>query len=251
MNRNLQAVVEAFSAGLFAISTVLTALRTLTPWESVYTDPLAFDRTLAGRMSLEGGTSGANLLGIVSQPTTVILWVLMATVALAAILHVVGRLQVRFSPPLPRAVTLGLLLGAVWPWAIGTIPLFALILAALSCAALFHAIRTHPEPERGLGLYPLAFVTGWLTMSATSSLSLLLYHMGMGLERAILLGLLVAALAAAWVQLRLEHLVTFSLAAIWAMIGVAGETAGTSITIATACVLAIAAQAVVLVRVTT
>lgn len=88
-------------------------------------------------------------------------------------------------------------------------------------------------------------------MAATSALGLVLFDLGMGLERAILLGLLVAALAAAWVQLRLPRLVMFSAAAIWAMIGIAAATAGTSITIATACVLGISAVAVVVVRTTT
>ena len=75
--------------------------------------------------------------------------------------------------------------------------------------------------------------------------------MGLGLERAILLGLLAAALASVWVQLRIDRFPSFSLAVIWGMIGLAAETAGFSITIATACVLGISALAVVLVRVTT
>ena len=60
-----------------------------------------------------------------------------------------------------------------------------------------------------------------------------------------------AALLSVWIQLRIDRFPSFALAVIWAMIGLAGETAGTSITIATACVLGISALAVVLVRVTT
>ncbi|ARJ69611.1 hypothetical protein [Paracoccus contaminans] len=77
------------------------------------------------------------------------------------------------------------------------------------------------------------------------------FRLGVGLERAVLIGLLVTALLGAWGQLRMNGAITFSLAIIWAMIGFAATTAGTSITIATACVLGISALAVVLVRVTT
>ena len=57
--------------------------------------------------------------------------------------------------------------------------------------------------------------------------------------------------SAVWLQLKIDRFPTFSLAVIWGMIGLAGETVGYSITIATACVLGISALAVVLVRVTT
>lgn len=251
MSRNLQAVTEAFTAGLFAISAVLTSLRTVTAWDDLYTNPLAFDRPMTGQVALRGEGAGMNLLGIMSQPTNVILWGLLIAAVAAAILHVVGRLQERFGPPLPTAINLGLLCATASPWVVNLIPALGITLAGLACVLVVHGIDTHPVPERGLGLFPIAFLGGWLLMTACSSLSLLIYYMGVGLERSILLGLLAAALSAVWLQLKIERFPTFSLAVIWAMIGLAGGTVGYSITIATGCVLGISALAVVLVRVTT
>lgn len=251
MSRNLQAVIEAFTAGLFAISAVLTSLRTVTTWDDLYTDPLTFDRPVAGRVALQGGGASMNLLGIMSQPSNVILWGLLIAAVAAALLHVVGRMQERFGPPLPGAIIFGLLCATASHWVVNLVPLAGILLAGLACMLVVRGIDTHPVPERGLGLSPIAFVAGWLLMTACSSLSLLIHYMGVGLERSILLGLLVAALSAVWMQLRIERFPIFSLAVIWAMIGLAGGTVGYSITIATACVLGISALAVVLVRVTT
>lgn len=251
MSRNLQAVIEAFTAGLFAISAVLTALRTVTAWDDLYTDPMTFDRPITGRVALQGAGPDMNLLGVMAQPTNVILWGLLFVAVAAAILHVVGRLQERFGPPLPRAINLGLLCATASPWVVNVVPALGILLAGAACLLVVRGIDTHPVPERGVGLFPIAFLAGWLLMTACSSLSLLIYYMGVGLERAVLLGLLVAALAAVWLQLRIERFPSFSLAVIWAMIGLAGGTVGYSITIATACVLGISALAVVLVRVTT
>lgn len=251
MNRNLQAVIEAFTAGLFTISVVLTSLRTVTTWDDLYTDRLTFARPISGRVALQGEGGGINLLGIVSQPTNIILWALLIAAIAAAVLHVVGRLQERFGPPLPTAINLGLLCATASPWVVNVIPVLGIGLAGLACVLVVYGISTHPLPERGVSLFPIAFLAGWLLMTACSALSLLIYYMGLGLERAILLGLLAAALSAVWLQLRIDRFPSFSLAVIWAMIGLAGGTVGYSITIATACVLGISALAVVLVRVTT
>ncbi|MBB1492870.1 hypothetical protein H5395_15345 [Paracoccus sp. MC1854] len=251
MSRNLQAMIEAFTAGLFAISAVLTSLRTVTVWDNLYTDPLSFDRPMSGRVALQGGDASMNLLGIMSQPANVILWGLMIAAVAAAFLHVLGRLQERFGPPLPRAINLGLLCAATWPWIVNLLPLAGILLAGLACILVVRGIDNHPAPARGMGLFPIAFLAGWLLMTTCSSLSLLIHYMGIGLERSILLGLLVAALSAVWLQLKIDSFPTFSLAVIWAMIGLASGTVGYSITIATACVLGISALAVVLVRVTT
>lgn len=263
MSRSLRIVIEVFTAGSFAISALLTALRTLTDWAPLRSSPLSFERTLAGRMAVDDGSGRLSLLGMVAQPGSAILWLLLAAVLVAAVLHMAARGRARFAPPLPLAISAGLALAALWPWVIGPVPLVGLALAAAACGALALGIAqlteapVTTEAERradgigGTGAWPLAFVAGWVVMSAANALGLVLFDFGLGLERSILLGLLVAALAAVWVQLRLQPLVTFSVAAIWAMIGVAAVTAGTSITIATACVLGISALAVVVVRMTT
>lgn len=267
MNRNLQVANEALAAGTFAVSALLTALRTLTGWGPFTSGALSLDRSPTGRILLDSGPGQPSLLGIVAQPTTAILWGLLVAMLLAVGLYVAARLQARHAPPQPPAIALGLVMAALWPWVTGPAPLPGLVLAAAACAMLVlgiaqqcNLVPDRPEPTapgseiaRAPGAYPLAFVAGWLVMAATTSLGLVLFDLGLGLglERAILLGLLVAALAAVWVQLRLPRLVTFSMAAIWAMIGIAAETAGTSINIATACVLGISALAVVVVRTTT
>lgn len=250
MNRNLQAVIEAFTAGLFSISAVLTSLRTVTAWDDLYTDPLTFDRQGTGRVALQSGEH-MNLLGVMSQPSNMILWTLLIAAVVAAILHVVGRLQERFDPPLPRAINLGLVCATASPWVMNEIPILGILLTGLACLLVVRGIDSYPATPRGIGLFPIAFLAGWLLMAACASVGLLFYYMGLGLERSILLGLLIAALAAVRLQLRIDRFPSFSLAVIWAMIGLAGETVGLSITIATACVLGISALAVVVVRVTT
>ena len=119
-------------------------------------------------------------------------------------------------------------------------------------------VRLRPDPVvevmgvRVGNALPVAFIAGWLLVAATSALGMYVhFRLGVDLEQAVLIGLLVTALLGAWGQLRMNGAITFSLAIIWAMIGFAAATAGTSITIATACVLGISALAVVLVRVTT
>lgn len=80
MNRNLQMLIEVATAGGFAVSALLTSLRTLWGWAPVTSTPLSFERTLTGRMSLGGGAGDLSLLGLVAQPTTAILWALLAAV---------------------------------------------------------------------------------------------------------------------------------------------------------------------------
>ena len=123
MNRNLQVLIEVAAAGGFAVSALLTSLRTLSGWTLVTSTPLSFERTLTGRMSLGGGTGELSLLGLVAQPTTAILWALLAAVLVAVVLHLAARLRARRAAPQPPAIALGLAMAALWPWVIGPAPL--------------------------------------------------------------------------------------------------------------------------------
>ena len=173
MNRNLQAVIEAFTAGLFAISAILTALRTVTAWDDLYTDPLTFDRPIMGRMALHGGGTEVNLLGVIAQPTNLILWGLLAAAVAAAILHVVGRLQERFGPPLPRALNIGLLAATAAPWVAEgkPIPVRDYSFAAATVGPVKKAaLLTVHTREAGRAAYAEAAFTALLKRDAARSL---------------------------------------------------------------------------------
>ena len=71
MSRSLRIVIEVFTAGSFAISALLTALRTLTDWAPLRSSPLSFERTLAGRMAVDDGSGRLSLLvGVMPAPAT-------------------------------------------------------------------------------------------------------------------------------------------------------------------------------------
>lgn len=243
-------LMDSFAAGAFAISAVLTALRTTTLSPDLHTEQAFMSRDLADM------SNAHNLLGVVAQPTNPVLWALLAAVLVATGLYLAARAGRAARGSVPHGLqTLGLICAAAWPWILNPSPLAGLVLAAVSCLLLAAGImRRDPGAPRGGWLEDLAmpFVAGWLLMAATSSLGMYVHeYLGVGLERATLIGLLPAALLGAWGQLRMDGAITFSLAIIWAMIGFAAATAGSSITIATACVMGISALAVVLVRVTT
>lgn len=252
----VRTVLDSFAAGSFAISALLTALRTTTMRPDLHTERALLDDRfppLAG-LSFVPSELKRNLLGPVSQPGNPVLWTLLAAVVIATGLHLISRLHRREPQVREGALALGLLCGAVWPWVLNPIPLAGLALAVASCLLLVGGIMPGPRgrPPPAVDDLPIAFVAGWMLMAATSALGMYVHHrLGLELERSVLIGLLPAALLGAWFQLRMEGGVTYSLALIWGMIGFAAATAGSSITIATACVLGISALAVVVVRVTT
>lgn len=253
MTHKARNIADSFAAGLFAISTALTALRTSTVRPELHTERALMDGAELAFAAPAGARGGLNLLGLVSQPSNAVLWALLVAVIVATGAHALGRLRRPMPSARERADTIGFLLGAAWPWVLNPAPLTGLALAGLSVLLLTRGIVRHAGgTAQAHGDLPVAFVAGWLLVAASSALGMYLHlRMGMGLESAILAGLLVTALLGARVQLKMDGGASFSLAIIWAMIGFAAATAGTSITIATACVLGISALAVVLVRVTT
>lgn len=249
-------IADSFAAGLFAISTTLTALRTSTVHPELHTDRAMMDadELYFAPPIAPPGHSDHNLLGLVSQPSNAVLWALLAVVVIAVGVHTISRIRRPVPSRREWLDTLGLMLGAAWPWAVNPAPAVGLALAALSVMLLAGGMTRDGRtstPAAG-GDLPIAFVTGWLLVAGSSALGTYLHlRLGFGLERAMLTGLLLTALLGAWLQLKMDSGASFSLAIIWAMIGFAAATAGSSITIATACVLGISALAVVLVRVTT
>lgn len=256
MTLHVRTVADSFAAGFLAISAVLTALRTTTIRPELHTERAFADEAgltldpFSGDFPIES----LNLLSVVSQPSNPVLWALLAALVVAVGAHMLTRIRRPVPSGRQKAETAGLLLAAVWPWLLNPMPLPGLALAALSALLLAGPARPQTgQPGVGnKGDLPIAFVAGWVLVASSSALGMYVhYRLGVEIERAVLAGLLITALVGVWWQLKINGAVTFSLAIIWAMIGIAAATAGASITIATACVLGISAFAVVLVRVTT
>lgn len=146
-----------------------------------------------------------------------------------------------------------LALGAVWPWLAPAHPLPGLLLATLTLAGLLRAAMQDqhrgPEVERSSSL---GFAAGWALLVWLALLAGLMQdRLGLPQAAAAVIVIMIGAIAAVSVQLRLGRRIGFSVALIWGLIGVAADTVATNATIATATVLAISMIAVALVRVTT
>ncbi len=146
-----------------------------------------------------------------------------------------------------------LALGAVWPWLVPTAPLLGFLLAGLTLAGLISAAMQEQyqghQIERSSAL---GFAAGWALLVWLSMLAALLQdRLDLSQPAAAVIAILIGAVAAVSLQLRLGRRIGFSVALIWGLIGVAAGTVTTDATIATVTVLAIAIIAVALVRVTT
>ncbi|CAM3259921.1 hypothetical protein SAMN04488021_14135 [Paracoccus aminovorans] len=146
-----------------------------------------------------------------------------------------------------------LLVGALWPWLLSPYPLISFLLSTVTLAgtlaAALRGVRVGPVVQRSS---TLGFVAGWaLLVSFALFTGLLEQRLGVPQTSAALIALLIGAVAAVGVQLRMPKRIGFSVALIWGLIGIAAGTVTTDATIATATVVAIAIIAVALVRVTT
>ncbi len=172
---------------------------------------------------------------------------------IAAGVYLALRWRDRFAEPLPTALMLGLWAAAIWPWIVSASPGAGLAIAGLAPLGVITGMLQ--DRDRGLtdrGAMPMAVIAGWLLIGGTGALSALLHlKLHVQVELAVLSGLLAAALIGGRVQLSLGNNVGFAGAIIWAMLGIAAASLDASMTVATACVLGIAALVVVLVRVTT
>ncbi|HRO14590.1 MAG TPA: hypothetical protein PLL33_06030 [Paracoccus sp. (in: a-proteobacteria)] len=250
MSRNLSAMVEGFACAAFAASTLAASL--LMRVKPPPPPPITLDNPY-GLFDPWPEEAARHLVSIVSQPVNPALWSLLIGALLAAVAHLALRVRCRFVPPLRWTVSLGFLTAAAWPWVIDMSPLLGLVLAAGATALLIQGlILDLGRVEHMLELTPLGLVAGWQLVAAAGTAALALHALlGLGLDRATLLALLGMSLAGARVQMMIGPNISFSLALIWAMIGIAAASLGISITLATACVLGIASLAVVIVRVTT
>ena len=157
------------------------------------------------------------------------------------------------SLPEHAPLILALLVGAVWPWLLAPAPVAAFLLSAVtlagSLAAALRGIRQGAVVKRSS---TLGFIAGWaLLVCLTVFAGLLEQRLGVPQKLAVGLAMLIGAVAAVSVQLRMPRRTGFSVALIWGLIGIAASTVSTDATIATATVVAIAIIAVALVRATT
>ncbi|MCV2446609.1 hypothetical protein [Paracoccus sp. DMF] len=148
---------------------------------------------------------------------------------------------------------LALLVGAVWPWLLAQTPVMAFLLSAVTLAgALAAALRGIRQGAVVKRSSTLGFIAGWaLLVCLTVFAGLLEQRLGVPQKLAVGLAMLIGAVAAVSVQLRMPRRTGFSVALIWGLIGIAASTVSTDATIATATVVAIAIIAVALVRATT
>ncbi|MFH5775755.1 hypothetical protein ACHFJ0_16000 [Paracoccus sp. NGMCC 1.201697] len=166
------------------------------------------------------------------------------------------------DPPLPPAdgkqaehglLVIGLVAGAVWPWLLAEQPGGAFLLGALMVAGILGealgGAYAGAEPSNSTSL---SFVAGWATMAGCALFATLLQtQLGAPAHVAAVLGITIAALATVSIQLRLGRTISYGIAVIWGMIGLAAGSVATQAALSMMAVLGIAIIAVAMVRVTT
>lgn len=148
---------------------------------------------------------------------------------------------------------LALLAGAVWPWILPLVPVTGLLLPVLTLAgALTAALRGVRSGAEVRYSSTLGFIAGWALLACLAVFADLLHdRLGVPQQIAAIIALMIGAVAAVAVQLRMPRRIGFSVAVIWGLIGIASSTVLTDGAIATITVMAIAIVAVALVRVLT
>ena len=186
--------------------------------------------------------------GIGMRALLVMTWAALAYHALRCALSP-APMEVTGQAPLIAALALG----AVWPWIAPAHPLPGFLLAALTLAGLLRAAMQEQRQGEEIGRSSaLGFAAGWALLVWLSMLAALLHdRLDLSQPAAAVIAILIGAVAAVSLQLRLGRRIGFSVALIWGLIGIAAGTVTTDAAIATVTVLAIAIIAVALVRVTT
>ncbi|MDS9467150.1 hypothetical protein RGQ15_06130 [Paracoccus sp. MBLB3053] len=147
----------------------------------------------------------------------------------------------------------GLAAGAIWPWLMDSRPTAALLFAGIMLTGfLGAALRGTRDGMQVRQSAALGFAAGWATLATCALFATILQkQLGASQTLAAAIGILIAALASVSIQLRLGPNISYSVAVIWGMIGIAAGSVAAQATLATMAVLGIAVIAVALVRVTT
>ncbi len=139
---------------------------------------------------------------------------------------------------LPLTLSLGP--GALWLWVAGVNApaATALIFWMLGCA--LWAVLTVPRKDRWLAQAPVALYAGWLTAAAHVSLGILLGGYGLATpENAAVIGLGLAVLIGLGVALARPHVPEYTIAVIWALIGVLVANLGASVLVQVVVIVAL------------
>lgn len=188
---------------------------------------------------------------------------LLVTTWFAVLVHALRQLIGPWRRSIPRErgqpqlehglLIIGLVAGAVWPWLLADQPGGAFLLGALMLAGVLGEAMEAAQGTRRLPpSNSLSFAAGWSTLAGSALLATLLQaQFGTSERIAAVLGIIIAALVAVSVQLRLGHTIAYGIAVIWGMIGLAAGAVATQASLSMMAVLAIAIIAVAMVRVTT
>ncbi len=154
------------------------------------------------------------------------------------------------KPAEHAALTLALILGAAWPWVSRDYPVTGFMLAAAMFAlSLTAALRGQQVGGAIRRLPTVGLFAGWATAVTYAAFATLVNgHLGIPPVAATAIAMLLCAGAGIVVQLRLGGSVSYSIAIIWSLVGMAMATMSSDPTIATVAILGIAAMAIVLVR---
>lgn len=148
---------------------------------------------------------------------------------------------------------LSLLAGAAWPWVTQVAPVAGFLLAvAMAAGAIGAALRGDRDGAGTRHRLSVGLYAGWaVTAMFAAFAGLLTDQLGVSSSLSSLVAIGLLAVTAVEAQLRLGAVIGFTIAVVWALIGVAADSMQQDATVATAAVVAIAAMSTVLVRVTT
>lgn len=200
---------------------------------------------------------GTSLLALFLQPRHAALWLLLIAVWVSVIAHAVltmqrdsGNARGFAADQFPLIGTL--LIGAIWPWMIGSHPsvgvlgsvsmLIGLLILAVRGAA--RGRRIHDSPMIGV-------FGAWVTIVTFSAFGMLMVEGGASVILAATLVLLMACAAGGVLQLQTQGSGAYTITLIFAFLGIAAAMLETSPMVSIAAVMAIAAMTFVLVQVTT
>lgn len=128
----------------------------------------------------------------------------------------------------PLILSVGL--GISWIAVAKLSPIMATIQIFLMLVLAVLALARAPMRDRLMARTPLALYAGWLTAASFASLGITAagYGIGMGSAGWGYIALLAAMCVAATIQMRLPRTPEYSLAAIWALVGISAANGGSS-----------------------
>ena len=147
-------------------------------------------------------------------------------------------------------IAAALMAGALWPWLTTSHPVMAFLLTiAMMLAALTALIRGQREGQKLRFHRSVAIFAGWATaVSYASFASILSVNLGMSPGFAATIAMVLCASVGMVVQAQIGHGTSYSIALIWALVGLAIAAMETQPNVAIAAVIGITAMIIMLVR---